>query len=199
MSASTWSPPRPALMRTGPPSRPSRARRAKSERFEDAARVLRQRQQADEDVGAGEEGDRAPPRPKRSAMPSIAPRRAAPAGDVEAHHPSLRAASCPSTPSPMMPTRTSCAAGLEAVVEPELLRAAARRRRRCWRRCIEAMQHDVLAHAVRQVGVDDAHDRHVGQLRVADEMVDAGAEREQHLRGSASAARLPGGCFQEAA
>ena len=95
-----------------------------------------------------------------------------------------------------MPTRTWCAPGLEAVVEPQLL-PLLRVIGALAAQMHQAVQHHVLAHAVRQVVVDDAHHRHGRQLRVAHEMVDPGAEREQHLqvRQGREAPRrvLPGG------
>ena len=87
-------------------------------------------------------------------------------------------------------------AGLEAVVEPQLL-PLLRVIGALAAQMHQAVQHDVLAHAVRQVVIDDAHHRHGRQLRVAHEMVDPGAEREQHLQvrqgREASRRVLPGG------
>ena len=42
----------------------------------------------------------------------------------------------------------------------------------------QRMQDDPFAHAVAQVGIDRADDRRFGQKGIAEEMVDAGAERE---------------------
>ena len=43
---------------------------------------------------------------------------------------------------------------------------------------LQAVQHDVLAHPVGEVGVDHAQDRHVRQAVVAHQVIDARAERE---------------------
>ena len=48
----------------------------------------------------------------------------------------------------------------------------------------------------REVGIDDAHDRRVGQGRIGEEMIDAGAEREDRLEGSAGPSSAPGGWRQ---
>ncbi len=45
----------------------------------------------------------------------------------------------------------------------------------------QRVQHDPFAHARGEVGVDDAHDRNLRQARVLEQMIDAGAEREDRL------------------
>ena len=125
-------------------------------------------------------------------------RRAAPARDVEAHDPELPRRVPPEHAEAHDPDPDLAGRRLMAVVEPEplaLLGVVAA----LLAQVSEAVQDDVLAHAVRQVGIDHAHDRHVGQRRVVHEVVDAGAEREDRREGSGKPARLPGGCFQEAA
>ncbi len=58
------------------------------------------------------------------------------------------------------------------------------------------VQHDVLGHAHGEIGIDDAHDRHVGQIRIREDMVDAGAQRKDRLEtrqaGEQPARRIPG-------
>src|SRR5215208_2004075 len=60
----------------------------------------------------------------------------------------------------------------------------------------ETMQHDVLAHAVREVVLHDAHDRNVRQIRIAHQMVDAGAKGEDDVEvrkpGQSPGLRTPG-------
>ena len=43
------------------------------------------------------------------------------------------------------------------------------------------VQYDVFRHAHGEIGIDDAHDRHVGQLRIGEDVIDAGAERKDRL------------------
>ena len=104
---------------------------------------------------------------------------------------SLRAASRPSSPRPSNADAHLARGRLRlvlrpdpfallAVVEPELAKVQ------------QDLQHDPLAHARRQVGIDDAHDRRFGQARVDQHVVDAGAEREDRLAGSAGARRRRG-------
>ena len=45
----------------------------------------------------------------------------------------------------------------------------------------EHVQHDVFGHAHGQIGIDDAHDGHIGQIGIGKNMIDAGAEREDHF------------------
>jgi hypothetical protein len=58
------------------------------------------------------------------------------------------------------------------------------------------VQHHVLRHAHGEIGIDDAHDRHVGQIRIRDDVIDAGAERKDRLQtrqaGEQPARRVPG-------
>ena len=58
------------------------------------------------------------------------------------------------------------------------------------------VQHHVLGHANGEIGFDVAHDRHVGQIRIGENMLDAGAEREDRLQagqaGIQPARRVPG-------
>src|SRR5262245_47422465 len=42
------------------------------------------------------------------------------------------------------------------------------------------MQGDVLAHADGEVGIDDAHDRHIEQSGIRQNVIDAGAKRKDH-------------------
>ena len=127
MSASTCSAPRPALIRSAPPSAPSRLSWRNSVEVEDAARRRRRRQQAHQDVGAAQERHRARPRRETSrCRGSIFCVRLQPA-TVKPSRCSTHAALLPSTPSPMTPTATSLAAGC-VMVAPHAARAAARRR-----------------------------------------------------------------------
>ena len=58
------------------------------------------------------------------------------------------------------------------------------------------VQHDVFRHPHGEIGIDDPHDRHIGQLGIRDEVIDAGAERKNRLQmgktGQQPARRLPG-------
>ena len=45
----------------------------------------------------------------------------------------------------------------------------------------EHVQHDVFGHARGEIRIDDAHQSDRRQLGIIDEMIDAGAERENHL------------------
>ena len=60
----------------------------------------------------------------------------------------------------------------------------------------EAVQHHVLAHAMGEIVLRHAHDRHVRQIGIAHQMIDAGAEREERLEigqaGEAAGLRTPG-------
>ena len=38
------------------------------------------------------------------------------------------------------------------------------------------VQHDVLGHPHGEIGIDDAHDRHIRQVGIGDDMIDAGTE-----------------------
>ena len=138
----------------------------------------RQRQQADEDVGAREEALELRCRPQKVSMPGIDSSVRLQPATSKPIRASTSAASCPSTPSPMMPTRRS-RAGL-AASEPQTLPLAVRVI------ALAAMmhqhvQHHVFGHALGQVVVRDAHQRHRRQRQVGDNRVDAGAEIEDHL------------------
>ena len=58
------------------------------------------------------------------------------------------------------------------------------------------VQHDILGHAHGEIGIDDAHEGHVGQIGIGEEVIDAGAEREDCLDPGQpreqSAGRVPG-------
>ena len=58
------------------------------------------------------------------------------------------------------------------------------------------VQHHVLRHTHGEIGIDDAHDRHVGQIRIREDVVDAGAERKDRPQarqaGEQPARRVPG-------
>jgi len=58
------------------------------------------------------------------------------------------------------------------------------------------VQHHVLRHAHGEIGIDDAHDRHVGQIRIGEDVIDAGAQRKDRLQtgqaGKQPARRVPG-------
>jgi len=58
------------------------------------------------------------------------------------------------------------------------------------------VQHHILRHAHGEIGIDDAHDRHVGQIRIGDDVIDAGTERKDRLQtrqtGKQPARRVPG-------
>ena len=58
------------------------------------------------------------------------------------------------------------------------------------------VQHHVFGHAHDEIGFDVAHDRHIGQLRIDENMLDPGAEREDRLQarqaGEQAARRVPG-------
>ena len=60
----------------------------------------------------------------------------------------------------------------------------------------EAVQHHVLAHAMGEIVLRHAHDRHIRQIGIAHQMIDAGAEREERFEigqaGEASRLRTPG-------
>ena len=58
------------------------------------------------------------------------------------------------------------------------------------------VQHDIFAHAHGEIGIDHAHHRHVGQFRIGEQVIDAGAETEDRLQARASCASRPGGGFQ---
>ena len=190
ISASTCSPPRPPLITIGPPpSAPSRASLREKRQGENAARLGGERQQADEDVGAGEEAVEPIGAVKVSIPVIVFGRRLQPA-TWKPRRTSTSAASRPRTPRPMMPTRTSAAAGwrsscqrrsaLEPVIDP--LPAMMH----------EDLQRDPFGHALRQVGADHAHDRDVRQVVLEDEVVDPGAEgkdRREIGQGGEHAAR----------
>ena len=59
----------------------------------------------------------------------------------------------------------------------------------------QRVQHDVFGHALRQVAIDDPHDRHIRKCRIADEMIDAGAEREDRFEIWKAVESAPGGGF----
>ena len=190
MSASTCSPPRPALMRIGPPSAPSRASFAKSgiDRMPRVSGVSGR--SADEDVGAREKRDRARPRHGTSRRRE----RRRPAGSSRRPESrdatSTSAASRPRTPSPMIPTRTSAAAGCGELL-PAALALLRGRRRAAGDGAASTCSDDPLGHALGQVGADDPHDRHVGEAGLEDEMVDAGAEREDRREVRAAREQIP--------
>jgi len=46
----------------------------------------------------------------------------------------------------------------------------------------QGVQHDVLGHPHGEIGIDDAHNRHVGQIRIGEDMVDASAQRKDRLQ-----------------
>jgi hypothetical protein len=46
---------------------------------------------------------------------------------------------------------------------------------------VEHVEHDVLDHTAGEVGIDEPDQRHVGQSRIADQGVDAGADRYDQL------------------
>ena len=58
------------------------------------------------------------------------------------------------------------------------------------------VQGDVFAHPHGEIGIDDPYDRDIWQRRIAEKVVDAGAERENRARngkpGEQPARRLPG-------
>ena len=89
-------------------------------------------------------------------------RRAAPAGDVEAHDRELARRVLPEHAEAHDADPHLARRRLAAVVEPELL-ALLRVVAALLAQVHEAVQDDVLAHPVGQVGIDHAHDRHVGQ------------------------------------
>ena len=160
---------------------------------ENAARLRGERQQADEDVGAGEKAIE--PIGAGEGLDSLSP---LPAGGSSRRRrsrgaTSTSAASRPRTPSPMIADAhvrrrrlaelVPAPLRLEAVVDP--LPAMMH----------EDLQRDPLGHALRQVGADHAHDRDVRQVVLEDEMVDPGAERKDRREigqgGEQTARRLP--------
>ena len=44
------------------------------------------------------------------------------------------------------------------------------------------MHDNPLAHAVGEIGIDHAHDRPIRESGIGEEMIDAGAERENHSK-----------------
>ena len=111
MSASTWRPPRPGLMRIGPPSAvlPSAARGA------DASTIPRdgfsQRQQHDQHIGLRPRGRFKPSAPEKQATPGSDFGLALQPATLKPSAFSLAAASLPITPSPSRPTWASPALG----------------------------------------------------------------------------------------
>ncbi len=158
MSASFCNPPRPALIRIGPGIAP-RGKPEEELAVEDAERRLRQRQQADEDIAAGEKSLQ----PRRTAedrdRAEIAPP-PAPARHIVAMTASLRAASAPSTPMPMTPTRTFAAIGGSS---------PSNHSRRNWASSRGAgppmlhqhLHHHPFGHAQGEIRIDHAGQRHV--------------------------------------
>ena len=139
MSASTWSPPRPALMRCAPGRNRSAALRREARpawcQYDAAAcRPSAEEGRRGCPCGRGIGARRASP--AKTSTPS-APRSTGPAPCGSSRRrrsrscASLRAASWPSTPIPMMPTRTSARGGLVTVVLPEASRT-------CWRHSASA-------------------------------------------------------------
>ena len=77
---------------------------------------------------------------------------------------------------PMMPTEMSLAVrcGGSRQIFLRLLRAV----QRALAVVIEHSPDDIFRHVLRQVPVDDAHDRHIGQAGIGKHMIDAGADRK---------------------
>ena len=135
---------------------------------------------ADEDVGPRQQRVEAVGAMKaREIRASVFRRRLQPA-TLKPSACSLRAASSPSSPSPRTPTRTSRARRLALVLGPDLflLLAVVAPELAVMQ---QDLQHHPFAHARGEVGIDDAHDRRVGQARIDEQMIDAGAEREDRF------------------
>ena len=170
-------------MRCAPPVAARAGEAGQQLRIDDAARVVGQRKQADQDVRAGEEwretllaSEDFDPFQRRRR-----PRRAAPAGDVEADHAQLARGILPQHAHPHDADANVGGGGLVAVVLPEpfgLLADIAH----LLSQDFQAMQDDVFAHPAGEVGVDHAHDGHVGQAIVAHQVIDAGAQREDRRK-----------------
>ena len=176
MSASTCEPPRPALMSTGPPSGPFRRSCFNRARSISAPRVRRERQERNKDVGAGEKRTQAVTPGKRLHAWD---RFHASATSRARGNPKRRRASAallPMIPSPMMPTLTSRALRIVRLPPdmPALLPAVDRPAAQM----VEHLPDHVFRHPRGEVGIDDPDQRHGGQSREGEHMVDAGAERE---------------------
>ncbi len=180
MSSSTCSPPRPALTKTGPAEAPAAGEALEQGVVGDAVRLRRERQEKDEDVGAGEEGGAL-----RLAGEDLEPRtvlgRAAPARDVEAHDGELAGGILPEDAEPHDADPDVARGRLVAVVLPHM-RALLRVVAALLAQVHQAVQDDIFAHAVGEVVVDDTRDRHVRQVGIAHQVVDAGAEGEDRLQ-----------------
>ena len=178
MSASTCSPPRPALITIGPPSAPSRASLPNS-RPTGCRASRRSAAGGRRGYRCGRETRRAPARPHSPSTPgSVFGVRLQPA-TWKPSRTSSSAAAAPRTPRPITPTRTSDAAGWRSSrqrrsrLEPEVAELLAVME--------QHLEHHPFGHPPGQVVADDAGDRHVRQAVDEDDMLDAGAEREDRL------------------
>ena len=178
-SASTTWPPRAALMTHGALRQLPPATRASTM----PCGLRRQRQQADQDLGAVQERRAAASSPWKLFTPGQRFRRAAPARDIEAERSSqLAAASLPSTPRPRMPTLRSRASGIEQLA-PHALRAAAPRAP-----AAAVIAQHVLAprtrscRAVRPSSTSRTIGTLSGSVSVLQQVIDAGTEPEDRLQ-----------------
>ena len=132
---------------------------ANSDLFEQPARLRRQRQAARPGCRSRRGTHRVGALPAKQATPSMRPGHAAPAAQLVAERAcSAPAAAAPSTPSPMMPTRMSRAAGSGRYFQILARLQLAKFRHAAM--VVEHVQRYVLDHARRQVGVDEANQRH---------------------------------------
>ena len=137
----------------------------------------RQRQQHDEHVGLRQHALRAHPRPKSRSRPGRDFGLALQPATLKPSAFSLAAASLPMTPRPSTPIWTSLALGCCVVVLPDPLALLAFVAAQL-AQMDERMHDDPFAHAVGEIGIDDAHDRLIGKSGIGEEVIDARAERE---------------------
>ena len=92
---------------------------------------------------------------------------------------SLAAASLPMTPNPKHADLDVAGLGLLVVVFPDTLALLAFVAAQL-AQMDERMHDDPFAHPVGEIGIDHPHDRLIGQSGIGEEMIDAGAERDNH-------------------
>ena len=179
MSASTCKPPRPALMRTGAPSRPPCLSLAISEAsMSPRVESVSGRRTTSMSVCAS-----------RRFRPSAPEKHSTPGSDFSlALQPATAKPSASASLPRPCPRRRGRARRLDlggfrlvVVIRPDALALLALVAAQL-AQMRERVHDDPFAHAVGEIGIDHAHDRLLGQRGVGEEMIDAGAEREDRLK-----------------
>ena len=194
MSASFCRPPPAGVQHHRPAEVAVAGQRVEQGRIEDAARRGGEGQQHDEDLRAGQE--RLPARVTREGVEAgYRLRGAAPARDVETHRLQLAGGILAEDAEPHHADPHILGGRLRVVVVPQFLGLLA-----LVAGHLTVVAQDVedapFAHPGGKIRIDDAHDRHVRQARIAQQVVDAGPEREDRLQspiGHQRSRRMPPG------